>query len=486
MYRTIFSLFFLAIVAPALVVASTKTEPKSTFKATIPYGLLIVEVEKDGVWQEVKRLGFTHVYKEQSLDLSAFITKGEPAKVRLRREGGGKHAHLDIISLGGAAPIKLDGGEKDDLALATKKDNDVVSIPSGFVFTFPAQRSGHLLTLTARVEPEKIPTMPFLYPPENIGMDFTAVKTFYDYKIGDTPGSLTLSGDATQVDDAKPLMNVHSVPGSGHPEGPTLVWVRDDGNKLYVALEFTSDNTRDGAVDYAKVLSVGPKGSKEYKITEVDTKWGNAGFTSSKRAAYRHKFYEFAIPLSDVGATNGDDIKLAFAAYGTAGWISPPDGSTINIGTSDIGSSVTLPVTMDSACNNSTVMFTMGGTDAAMFNITKGTCPTLPITFICGTMSACDADITFTPTSAGAKSAILTVTSTPVVVWPFPVTLYLTGTGVGVSGCTDSAASNYDSTATTDDGSCVYKPITITVDVTDGEGGKTTKTLELKPVQPVQ
>ena len=57
-------------------------------------------------------------------------------------------------------------------------------------------------------------------------------------------------------------------------------------------------------------------------------------------------------------------------------------------------------------------------------------------------------------------------------------------------GCTDPTATNYDPLAVLDSGGCTYttpppppadRSITITVDVTDGQGGKATKTLKLTP-----
>ena len=53
----------------------------------------------------------------------------------------------------------------------------------------------------------------------------------------------------------------------------------------------------------------------------------------------------------------------------------------------------------------------------------------------------------------------------------------------GGLGCTDPTATNYNPLAVVDDGSCIFsgRSIVITVDVTDGQGGKATKTLKLTP-----
>ncbi len=419
----------------ALLLFSPAASAKPTLTVTVPYGLLIVQVEQDGVWKEVKRLGFTHLFKEENLDLSAFVDEKKPAHVRLVRSGGGKHAHLDVISLGGASPSTLAGGE---IELALKADNDVMPLTERTELTFPAKRDGDTLSLIARVEPEKIGTMPFRYPPENQREELTAAKSFYGYKVGAEKGSFALNGDPTQVDTMKPLFNVHSVPRSGHPEGATMAWVKDDGEKLYIALEFTPDNTVDGPVDYAKVLAVGPKGSKEYKITEVETKWGNAGFTASKRASYRHKFYEFALPLSDVGATTGDDLKLAFAAYGTASLTAPADGSTLAFGNGAVGSSTSLNLTAQiSSADNVTAVIATG--DPTLWKVTAGTCASvatagdqsITIHMAGGDPNPCDLSVTFTPTSAGAKTSVITLAtaSTP----GATKNVTLTGTGVAAN-----------------------------------------------------
>ncbi|MBF0169793.1 MAG: hypothetical protein HQK87_01665, partial [Nitrospinae bacterium] len=432
MRRLLLAPSFLPLLLSLLLIPAAASA-KTTLTVTPPYGLLIVEAEKDGVWKEVKRLGFTHLYTEERLDLAGLVADGKPARVRLVRSGGGKHAHLEAIALGGAAPSKLSEGER---TLTLKKDNDVLPLPERIVFDFPADRKGSLLELTARVEPEKIPTTPFLYPPANKGEDLTATTTFYDYTVGSVKGAFKLDGDPAQVDQAAPLFNVHSIPGSGHPEAPTFAWVKDDGEKLYVALEFASDNTRDGEADYGKVYAVGPTGKKEYKITEVDTRWGNAGFTVSKRAAYRHKFYEFALPLKDVGAKKGDGLKLAFAAYGTSSVNFPAPGTTIPFGSVNLNTATPLTQSITlSSVDTFTASIATG--DATQWTVSAGTCilhntttPQLSV-FHAGNGGApnpCTITLTFTPTTAGAKTSVLSLstTSTPGTIR----TVTLTGTGV--------------------------------------------------------
>ena len=48
------------------------------------------------------------------------------------------------------------------------------------------------------------------------------------------------------------------------------------------------------------------------------------------KVPYQHKVYDFAIPLKELGITDGtkaEEIKLAFAAYGTA---APPPGAAFD------------------------------------------------------------------------------------------------------------------------------------------------------------
>ena len=64
--------------------------------------------------------------------------------------------------------------------------------------------------------------------------------------------------------------------GSGHPQGTTYGWVRDDGKTLYVAMDFTSDNTYDGDADYAKVYVKVGNALREFKVSVPEHRWGKS------------------------------------------------------------------------------------------------------------------------------------------------------------------------------------------------------------------
>ena len=141
---------------------------------------------------------------------------------------------------------------------------------------------------------------------------------FYSYTLGSRPGGLTIDGDIAETAAAEPFFKEYCATGSGHPSGFIYGWVMNDEENLYVALDFTPDNTMDGDKDYAKVYVNTAGGLKEFKVSVPETTWGVPGFTYTDKVNYQHKVYEFKIPLSELGAQAGEQLQLAFAAYGTA------------------------------------------------------------------------------------------------------------------------------------------------------------------------
>lgn len=295
-----------------------------------PNGEYIVEVLKDGKWLEAGQLSFDKYYRDRQLDLAKFITVNEPVKIRLMEKGGGA-AHIDQISLGGASPVGAQFIGASDavgspqphgtiLKKVSKKDFDVIdAFEKTLEFTFPAVNAGAIqlpLRLTARVEPTVISETPFQYPYQNLFRPMTEQSTFLTYKLNSAEGTLDVDGKIDQTSGEKPFLTEYAESGSGHPSGFTYVWVKNDSENLYVAMDFTADDTYDGDKDYAKVYVKTGNGLKEFKVSVPEAKWGRADFAYTDKVAYEHKIYKFKIPLSEIGKI--DTVQLAFASYGTA------------------------------------------------------------------------------------------------------------------------------------------------------------------------
>lgn len=125
-----------------------------------------------------------------------------------------------------------------------------------------------------------------------------------------------------EVSKWSPFFKEYSISGTGHPSNYTYGWVYNDAKNLYVAIDFTGDNTRDGDKDYAEVHIKTKDGIKNYRVSEVEKVWGTPGFIYTERANYQHKVYELKIPFNEIFKNNrqeNKEIQIAFSTYGTNG-----------------------------------------------------------------------------------------------------------------------------------------------------------------------
>ena len=160
---------------------------------------------------------------------------------------------------------------------------------------------GSTLTVAARIEPVVISKIPFQFPRINTYRTMSENAAFYSYTPGSAWATLSLGEMLGYVEEREPFFKEYVVPGSGHPPGYVYGWVMNDDENLYVALDFTPDNTVDGELDYAKVYVLTVDGLKEFKVTQSEQTWGRANFTYTDKVNYEHKFYEFVIPLKEIG-----------------------------------------------------------------------------------------------------------------------------------------------------------------------------------------
>ncbi|MDA8169396.1 MAG: hypothetical protein M0Z59_06820 [Nitrospiraceae bacterium] len=292
--------------------ANVKAGPKVTFFGlnsegkSKPNGEYGVEVFSGGKWVRAGALSFDKFYREKRLDLSGLVKPGEQARIRLIERGGGA-AHIDSVSLGGAAPQKV-GGTPEPLAMKklAAKDFDVLdAFGKTIELSFsPAAKAGSVLTLVARVENKVISKATFKFPATNSG-PFTAHSHFMRYRLGESK--------------QEPFFKEASISGSGHPSGFTYGWVNSDKKYLHVKIDFTPDDTMDGNKDFSKVYVKTARGVKAFKESMQSTKWGHPQFTYTDKVSYQHKVYDFRIPLSELGMKPGQkEVQLAFETYGTA------------------------------------------------------------------------------------------------------------------------------------------------------------------------
>ncbi len=285
-----------------------------------PEGEIIVSVPEGADWKRVGTLSFDRFLRERTLDLSGHLEGG--AKVRLEQRGGGA-AHLDSVLLGSAGAARIGGVDARAASKLSKKDDDIIDILGRTIeLTFDRTDAAPELRVTARMEGERIPEVPFRFPGGAGDAPFSAHSSSFAYSLFSSTGALEIDGELTEVAAEVPFFREWSNTGTGHPSGHTYGWVRNDEKNLYVALDFTPDNTFDGKKDYATVHAKTPRGAKAFRVAVGDDRWGLPGFTYTSRVGYQHKVYELAIPLAELGIeanASGIEVELAFDLYGTAG-----------------------------------------------------------------------------------------------------------------------------------------------------------------------
>ena len=319
MKKIIFSMavsLLLFVLLPAFVIAGptpTKLVPENAQQSI---GLYEISVFKNGQWQQVGSLEYSKFLREKKIDLGQFFPSEKKIKLKLIQKGGGA-AHIDAATLNGSAPVSIRGA-KDAYALKkiSKRDFDVVdSFHKTLELTFIIDESQNnkVLNLTARVEPANISKAPFKFPIDNLFRPINKTAKFYSYRLGEIRDSSSAP--------EKPFFKEYCRTGSGHPSGFTYGWVHNDTDNLYVKIDFTPDNTRDGDKDFARLHVKTPKGIQAFKISESQTQWGRPDFTYTETVSYQHKTYQFEIPLAELGLEKTgqkDGLLLAFTAYGTA------------------------------------------------------------------------------------------------------------------------------------------------------------------------
>ncbi|MBW2285051.1 MAG: hypothetical protein JRF65_10680 [Deltaproteobacteria bacterium] len=286
----------------------------------VPEGEFQVLIFADDGWRDAGTLGFDRFLREMPLTLGSLVPASGPVRLRLIQKGGSA-AHVDAVLLGGKPPTRS-APRNESLARISSKDLDVLeAFKADWVLNFSQTDADRTLRLTARIEGDRKNEIPFYFPPNNLYGPLHERSGFYVYSLHSNEKKPGARNENAGPLAGEPLFRAYSRAASGHPSGYTYGWVADTDSNLLVRIDFTPDNTMDGDKDYASVFVNTLAGLKVFRVSQNETAWGRPSFTDTEKAAYRHKTYDFKIPLREIGISDrgqGADIQLAFAAYGTA------------------------------------------------------------------------------------------------------------------------------------------------------------------------
>lgn len=270
-------------------------------------------------WVERGELHYDLHYSNQTLPLREYLPDPDGEyKVRIRQTGL-EAAHVDRVALEAdrmllQAISATDTSSGDDLLpQVAYLDNEVQDLHEAEMEVHWNDVPPVAVSLSLLAREEQLSSrnaVPFSYPERQ--------SAHYSYTV-DGGGSFNIDGEVTAEDRrGAPLFDVFSKPGTGHPPAHVYGYLSSDDSYLYGALDFTVDNTIDGDKDWASLWVRSASGWREFRVTASDIQWGVAGFTRTERVNYRHKYYEFKIPLNELGASVGDTLDVRYQAYGTA------------------------------------------------------------------------------------------------------------------------------------------------------------------------
>lgn len=245
----------------------------------------VIKVFEGGVWKKVAIESMVGEWDTRTINLPKAVDK-----VRIEHRKADT-AHIDHLTLDGEVPsggTDLSTGESIELHKYVASDDDVADATKR-TLEFVFKKPGTELVLNA-VE-SNIEANPKIFPNSR----------YEEYVVG------------------LPYQRKHLwAPSSPHPTGYIYDTFMSDGENLYVFSDVTTDNTLDIHGDWTELIVSVDGEDRTFRISPTDSTWGVQDFVYNDKVNYQHKTYQFAIPLSAIGAKVGDTIKFKMAYYGTS------------------------------------------------------------------------------------------------------------------------------------------------------------------------
>jgi parallel beta-helix repeat protein len=272
-------------------------------------GSFDVLVFEDGNWQAQGELSFSDY---EALELPLDNDAGQVSVRLVQHEHDG--AYVDYVALQKDSVTYLPAG-----AVNVNSNKDVLN-----KIIAPEYDVCDAWNSTLEVVWDNVPastTLIMRAMEEDLGMGHGGPLYYPDIQRGETLAYSAVNDGGISVDgmleeSKEPDFTVFWQPDTPHPDGYTYGWLHCDGDYLHAAVEVTGDNTPDEE-DWGAFYVMVDGELEEFRISCDDSQWGTSGFQYTSSVVYQHRIYEFQIPLSEIVACIGDEIRYGFGCYGT-------------------------------------------------------------------------------------------------------------------------------------------------------------------------
>lgn len=265
------------------------------------------------IWEEKYKHHFSVDYETKDF---LFNPVDNSVKIKITQKGS-EFAGIDQLSLE-ACGKKVRANYIKDLTNNENVLSDLNSLDNNIV----TMEKGKTIEALWKIsyfckEPVSIFLNANEYPSSNNFFRSPAGDDYLNYTFQNRNKFMWIDGKISEVDRVlKPLYEFFWIPGTGHPEGNTYVYITEDKKNVYFSLDITPDNTDDYGKDWAKILIKSGNVEKEFKIDDYHNEWGKCDFGLTSKVKYKHQTCEFKIPKKEFDDTK--EIYFALEYYGTA------------------------------------------------------------------------------------------------------------------------------------------------------------------------
>lgn len=222
------------------------------------------------------------------------------------------------------ASVKMIDDQRDLRSALSKRDRQMVDFHNRTVeveWSASEALSAQMSLFAQESSPAEMKLRPFEYPDSSSKQAFSVpLGSSRSWQIDGQPEAADVLGS--------PLFSTLSRPDSAHRAATVRGYAANDDTYLYAALDFAVDSTEENRGDWAALEVRTADGWKRFVVDAENDDWGAVAYTRTPDADWGHRYYEFRIPLAQLGLDAGGIAQVRFQGYGSAGVVDGQDGLT--------------------------------------------------------------------------------------------------------------------------------------------------------------